>query len=76
MGLDDYFRARTSAAKTSGFFVRAFRMVLKMLTSLKLTVLNSSRKAPPSFAPAIQANQLLGFCSSPGRGREMINSAA
>jgi hypothetical protein len=71
-----YLRARTSAANTAGFLVRAFRVVRRMQASLKPAALNSLRKAPPSFAPAIQANQLLSPAfASGGEGSRRINSA-
>jgi len=49
--------AKTSAASTFGFFARAFLVVFRIPASLKPACLNSFRKAPPSLAPLIQANQ-------------------
>lgn len=73
----NYRVANTSAASTFGFFARAFLLVLSILASLKPACLNSSRKAPPSLAPLIQANQSAsvsgeGFVAGPMR----ISSAA
>jgi hypothetical protein len=52
-----YFLACTSAASTLGFFVRALRVALTITASPNPAARNSARKAPPSLAPAIQANQ-------------------
>jgi hypothetical protein len=74
--LPRYLRARISAANAAGLLVRAFRVVRRMQASLKPAALNSLRKAPPSFAPAIQANQLLSPAfASGGKGSRRINSA-
>jgi hypothetical protein len=54
---DAYLVARTSAARTIGFLVRAFRLTRRITASENPTFLNSLRKASPSLAPAIQANQ-------------------
>lgn len=54
-----YYRiAITSAARTAGCFVLAFRIVRTILASLKPAVENSSRNAPALLAPAIHENQL------------------
>lgn len=72
-----YRRAKTSAARTCGFLVLALRRVRIRLASLNPAARNSLRKAPPSFAPAIQANQSASLCLiSTGRGFARINSAA
>lgn len=52
-----YFVANTSAARISGFLVRALRLTRKITASENPACLNSFRKASPSFAPAIHANQ-------------------
>ena len=54
--LASYRVAHTSAAMTRGSLQRALRVARKMTTSWNPASRNSSRKAPPSFAPAIQAN--------------------
>jgi hypothetical protein len=54
--LAPYRVAQTSAARTRGSLQRALRVVRKIITSRNPAFWNSSRKAPPSFAPAIQAN--------------------
>lgn len=70
-------RAQISATMTWGFFVRALRSVRRIDASAKPAARNSSRKATPSFAPAIQANQLLSRRHScNGRGLSRISSAA
>ena len=53
-----YRRATTSAASTCGFLVLALRIVRMRDALAKPAALNSSRKAPPSLAPAIQANHV------------------
>jgi len=72
-----HLMARTSAAKTAGLIVRALRMVRRMEASRNPADRNSSRKAPPSLAPAIQANQLDSLARSCcGSGCRRISSAA
>ena len=72
-----YLLARTSAARTSGFLVRALRLTRRMTASENPACLNSLRKASPSFAPAIQANQSASLMRvSGGKGCESISSAA
>ncbi len=72
-----YLRAYTSAASMLGLFVRAFRLVRRILASLKPAARNSFRKAPPSFAPAIQRNQFsMLHAVSTGSTSRSINSAA
>ena len=72
-----YFTARTSAASTCGSFVRALRLCLRMTASENPASLNSRRKATPSFAPAIHANQFVSLARASGaNGLERISSAA
>jgi hypothetical protein len=72
-----YLLARTSAASTNGFLVRALRLTRRIQVSENPTCLNSLRKASPSFAPAIHANQSLSLARvSEGNGCESISSAA
>jgi hypothetical protein len=54
--LTRYLVAHASAAITRGSLHRAFRVVRNMTASRNPASRNSSRKAPPSFAPATQAN--------------------
>jgi len=71
-----HFRARMSAARTSGFLVRALRLTLRIETSENPACLNSLRKVPPSFAPAIHANQSVSLVrTSNGKGCDSISSA-
>ena len=64
-----YRTARTSTAATAAFFVLALRVNRRMDTFLKPAARNSSRKASPSLAPAIQANQSISLVRiSEGRG--------
>lgn len=69
-------RAQISAATTWGLFVRALRRVRSSRTSPNPAAPNSLRKAPASFAPAIQANQLLSVFCSGAKGADKISSAA
>ena len=72
-----YFRRHTSAASTLGCFVLALRVVRKSLASLNPAIRNSSRKAPPSFAPATQANQFDRLLiTSRGSASRRMSSAA
>jgi len=69
--------ACTSAASTRGSFVRALRLVRSIIASLKPAARNSSRKAPPSLAPAIHANQFASLLRmSGGSGSRRMSSAA
>src|ERR1700730_10577854 len=71
-----HLRANTSAAKTKGLIVRALRIWRSTTASRKPADRNSSRKASPSFAPAIHANQSLSLAlTSGGAGFDRINSA-
>src|SRR5271167_1692120 len=72
-----YFSARTSAASTCGSLVRALRYCLRKTASLNPASLNSRRKATPSFAPAIHANQFVSLVRASGSNElERISSAA
>jgi hypothetical protein len=71
-----HLRANTSAAKTKGLTVRALRIWRSTTASRKPADRNSPRKASPSLAPAIQANQSLSLAlTSGGAGFDRINSA-
>jgi hypothetical protein len=73
----NYLSAYTCAVSTDGLFVRALRVVRRIRASRKPASRNSSRKAPPSLAPAIQANQLASLSwTSGGSGSFRISSAA
>ena len=73
---EDYFRATMSAARTRALFVLAFLVVRTIVASRKPADRNSSRKAPPSFAPAIHANQLASSArTDSGNGSLRISSA-
>ena len=72
-----YFIARTSAASTCGCLVRALQHCLRMTASENPASVNSRRKATPSFAPAIHANQFDSLARASGdNGLESISSAA
>ncbi len=61
----------------AGLLVRALRLVLRILASRKPAARNSCKKASPSFAPAIQRNQLSRLqIGSTGRGSLRTSSAA
>jgi hypothetical protein len=71
-----HLRANTSAAKTKGLIVRALRIWRSTTASRKPADRNSPRKASPSLAPAIHANQSLSLAlTSGGAGFDRINSA-
>ena len=71
-----YLCAHTSIASTLGFFVRAFRVVRSSPASRNPEARNSSRKAPPSLAPAIQANQSSSVSRVPGASGSLRTSSA
>jgi hypothetical protein len=70
-----YLTALTSATRTNGFTVLAFRRVRRISALRKPERRNSFRRASPSLAPAIHANQLAVFCCSGGNAADRISSA-
>src|SRR5215472_5933083 len=68
--------ATTSATSTYGFELRGFGLRATISALAKPALVNSSRRATPSLAPEIQANQFRSLPRSPsGRGPFRINSA-
>ena len=75
--LGDHRNAITSATDTLGFRERALRNVRSRETSRNPALRNSSRRAPPSFAPATQVNQFAAPArSSAARASTTTSSAA
>ena len=76
LGTSSYRYATTSAARTFLLIVRALRVVRRIFTSPNPADWSSSRKGPPSLAPAIQANQLSSLFLAGNQGRFLRMSSA